>query len=409
MARVSQSTVAQIKPVVRLAELHKYDNHAMIQELDPSSTIKPFDQTSQFRVEVDSLNPDTWTDVVKQFDDGCIHQTHSFGATIWGDERASHLLLFEEDIIVAATQVITVHIPGLGAGIAHCKFGPMWQRDGQERLEIYRKILHAMREEYAVRRGLFLRIKPWELAVSAAPYAECRTAAGFRSDPKSPGYETFVLDIGNPLDELRTGLKSKWRYNLKKAEKRDIEIKQSSDLSGADDFMSVYGEMRDIKTFVDTTSVTELKDLMKGLPDALCPTVFTAYLGGKPAASIVISHLGNVGYYLYGATAAEGRSSGASYVLFWTAIEWLQSRNCRFFDLVGSRARGTGGSVGFRRFKEGLTGRNGNEELMQDWEVCDQWLSRIFVGVGTWLRWSSRRLRYFLNSVRERCKKIGRG
>ncbi len=275
MARVSQSAVAQTKPVVILAGSLKYDNLAIMQKLDPSYTIKPFDQTSQFRVEVDSLNPDAWTDVVEQFDDGCIHQTHSFGATIWGDERVSHLLLFEEDIIVAASQVITVHIPGLGAGIAHCKFGPMWRRDGQERLEIYREILSAMRKEYAVRRGLFLRVKPWERGVSAAPYAECRTAAGFRSEPKQPGYETFVLDIGNPLDELRAGLKPKWRYNLKKAEKRDIEIKQSSDLSGADDFMSVYGEMRAIKTFVDTTSVAELKNLMKGLPFKITPRNYT--------------------------------------------------------------------------------------------------------------------------------------
>lgn len=372
----------------------------------PSSQAQAADQASRFRVEVDSIEPEAWNDIIARFDDACVHQTHAFGATTWSEDRISQLLLYENDEVVAAAQVITVKIPVIGGGIAHCKFGPLWRRHGQERLEIYREVLRAMREEYAVRRGLLLRVKPWELGSSAADYVDCRASLGFKSDPKLPGYETFVLDIDRSLDELRAGLKSKWRYNLKKAGKQDIDIRTSNDPSGADDFMSVYGEMRDIKTFVDTTAVAELKDLMKELPEPLRPTVFTAFVDGMPVAAIVISQLGRVGYYLYGATAAAGRSSGASYVLFWNAIEWLKSRNCTLFDLVGSRPRGTGGSVGYRRFKEGLTGNNGNEELMHDWEVCDRLRSRAIVSGGTWLRWYSRRLRYSLNSLQERFKKL---
>jgi hypothetical protein len=378
------------------------ENHSANSDLAGSALAK-----DRYRVSIDAVDSVRWHQILGLFDDACIHQTWTFGASIWGDQRVSHLLLYDNDRIVAAAQVITVTIPPISAGIAHCKFGPMWRLRGESHCpEVYQAVLAAMREEYAGRRGLLLRVKPWETGGPEGGLADQRSKAGLQPQLRLTSYDTFVLDLSRNMEELRARFKPKWRYNLKKAEKRTIETVKSSNATAAAEFMTLYDQMRDIKTFVDTSEVDLLPQLMADLPESLRPMVFTAHVDLRPVASIVVSLIGDVGYYLFGASGAVGRETGASYVLFWQAIGWLKDNGCKSFDLVGSRPQGTGGEEGYRRFKSGLTGRNGNEESMQDWEVCDRLLSRVLVQGGTQLRWYSRKSRHLVNGIGERCKRL---
>ena len=300
--------------------------------------------------------------------------------------------------MIAGMASITVSMPLLGAGIAHCKFGPMWHRHNHpERPEIYSEMLAAMRAEYAVRRGLVLRLKPWETIVNSGSLSMLRQNSGLAVQIHMPLYHTFIIDMSRSIDELRAGFHSKWRYNLKKAEQQELMITQGNDAAAAATFMQLYSEMRDIKTFVDTSEIDLLPGLVRDLPAALRPSIFIAHSDNKPVAAIVISIIGETAYYLFGATA-----SGASYVLFWRAICWLKEKNCRWFDLVGSQPQGTGGGAGYRRFKSGMTADNGDEYHMADWEISGNWRSHLLVHGGTRLRAVSRDLRHGLNGIRER-------
>jgi hypothetical protein len=263
-------------------------------------------------------------------------------------------------------------------------------------------MLDTMYAEYAVRRGLVLRLKPWEADAGSSQLAMLRQGAGFAVQTKLPAYHTFVLGMAKSLEELRAGFHSKWRYNLKKAEQQALEITRASNSAAADTFMQLYGEMRDIKSFVDTSEIDLLPALMRELPADLRPMIFIAHSEGKPVAAIVISLIGETAYYLFGATGNDGRSSGASYVLFWHAICWLKESDCRWFDLVGSQPQGTGGGPGYRRFKSGMTGTNGAEFHMADWEAGGNRRSLLIVHGATRLRMTMRNLRHALNGLRER-------
>jgi len=360
-----------------------------------------------FRHAVDTLSPSEWDSLLTRFGDAAIHQTSVFGALRWGPEKLSHIVLYEHDEPVAAAQVIVVTVPLLGTGIAHCKFGPLWRRRGAPaRPAVYRAMLRAMREEYAERRGLVLRIKPWETEAADGPLARARLEAGLEMQAELPRYHTFVLDMSRSLDELRAGFHHKWRYNLKKAEKQALTVTRGDAPADAETYMRLYAEMRDLKTYVDTSEVDLLPGLARDLPAGLRPEVFVAHCDDQPAAAIVISMIGETAYYLFGATGHAGRSNGASYVLFWEAMQWLKERDCRWFDLVGSQPQGTGGGVGYRRFKSGMTGTNGDEYHMADWDAIASWRSRIVVHGGTRLRALSRAARHELNGLRERL--IGR-
>jgi len=359
-----------------------------------------------FHCVVDSITKDQWHDIVAKFDDASIHQTWSFGAFRWGEEKLSHLVLYENAEIVAAAQVIIVSVPQLKAGIAHCKFGPMWRLRGKaERSEIYAKMLQAMRDEYAGRRGLLLRIKPWETDDPDGQYRAVRESSGLQRQLKLPEYDTFVIDMSRSVEELRAGFSQKWRYNLKKATKKKLVVSRANDKQAAQVFMDLYAEMRGLKSFVDTSEVDLLMALIEDLPAALKPTILTATQDERPAASIVVSSIGQTSHYLFGATGDIGRKTGASYLLFWDALNWLKEGDCRWFDLVGSRPQGTGGGVSYRRFKAGLTGKNGEEFHMSDWEVCDRLRSKLVVHGGTMLRWQIRGIRHQINAAKERLRR----
>jgi len=360
-------------------------------------------KTDLFRAEVDRVGEAEWNSIVERFADATIHQTWAFGALRWGTRKLSHLVLYEDGEVVAAAQLVTLETPILKAGIAHCKFGPMWRlRDRPERPEVYDAVLGAMRREYADNRGLLLRLKPWETDAPEESPGQIRSAAGLHARPELPQYHTFVLDMRPSLEELRAGLHHKWRYNLKKAERQSFRVTHSASSEAAASYMQLYKEMRELKTFVDTSEVDLLPDLMAQLPADLRPEVFIAYEDEKPVAAIVISLLGRTGYYLFGATGNAGRDSGASYVLFWQAMEWLKERDCAAFDLVGSQPQGTGGATGYRRFKSQLTGNNGAEYHMLDWEASGSWRSDLVVKWGTYLRSRLIAALHGLNSARVR-------
>ena len=82
---------------------------------------------ANYRVVVDDVDVEEWHRLFDRFADACIHQSWAFGAGKWGKRRVSHLLLYDGEKLVAAAQVILVTLPVVRGGIAHCKFGPMWQ------------------------------------------------------------------------------------------------------------------------------------------------------------------------------------------------------------------------------------------------------------------------------------------
>ena len=356
----------------------------------------------RYRAEVDLFGSEEWDEIVGLFDDGPIQQTATFASVCWG-KQLSRLALYEGDEVVAAAQVVIVEMPLLGAGVAHCKFGPMWRRKNSPvRSEIYREILAAMRAEYAVKRGLLLRIKPWEVIDEGGQLASIRGEIGLEPQDHLPRYSTFILDMSRSTEELRKGFLQKWRYNLRKAEKQDLQVTCSRDKQAAEIFMQLHFEMRDIKTYVDTSEVESLPELIEGLPEHLRPAIFIAYHNGKPISSLVISLIGRTAYCLFAASGADGRRLSASYVLFWEAMHWVKDYGCDWFDLVGSMPAGTGGHLGYRQFKAGMTGRNGKEYFMCDWQVCHNWRSHLMVHGGAFVSARIRAARHHLNSLKVR-------
>ncbi|MCP3917136.1 MAG: GNAT family N-acetyltransferase [bacterium] len=359
-----------------------------------------------YRYTVDDVDRETWHATLARFSDAAIHQSWSFGAARWGAENLSRLVLERDGEVVAAAQVAQALLPTgplLRVGIAHVKFGPMWRLAGREpEPEVYREVLRALREEYADRRGLVLRLKPWEAQDPGDAQRELREAAGFTRRGDLPLYKTFVLDLEHSVDKLHAALKNKWRYNLRRAQRHDHQIESLDGEEGVRIFMDLYREMHVRKGYYDTSEAELFPDIHASLPEHLRPHILATRVNGEIVAMVVISLIGTTGFYLFGATSPNGRSTGASYVVHWEAVRWLKEQGCRWYDLVGAYpALSTPAeSEGIRQFKSGLTGKLGREVHMVDFDQCTSLKSRVAVGLGTSLRYSYRNMRHRLQSLK---------
>jgi lipid II:glycine glycyltransferase (peptidoglycan interpeptide bridge formation enzyme) len=201
--------------------------------------------------EVDSVDKDTWFEILKGFCDTNIYQTWSYDAIRCGRNNISHLVLKKDGDIVAAAQVRIVKIPFITIGIAYIRWGPLWKLHGKENgIEIFLQSIRALRNEYACRRGLVLRIYPVLFDDNSDLFLSCLETEGFTRNKTIKKERTLIIVLYQPLETLRKGLKQKWRNCLNRAEKNEIEIIEGHDDKLFEKFITIYKQMLGRKIFI---------------------------------------------------------------------------------------------------------------------------------------------------------------
>ena len=347
-----------------------------------------------FEVEIDSVSPQQWDEYFTSFADSNICQTWAYGSVRYGESALSHLVLKDGQTVLAAAQVRIVRSPLIG-GIAYMRWGPCWKpRNGQTDPAVLRRMIKALRDEYVVRRGLFLRILPNEVEGDQA-IRSVFESEGFRWKPISE--RTFFIDLTAPLDVLRKGLEPRWRTDLNAAGRKGLTILEGTGEDLYDMFASVYSEMRARKGFVDYVSVNEHKRIQSLLPDTVKMQILIAKGQDGPAAAAITSLIGETAHAIFWATNMEGRDMKGAYLLQWRTIEWLKARGCRTYDLCGVDRKRNPGSY---RFKAGLTGKNGCEaQRIGQFETCENPISGLAVRCGDFLRFNYRYAKYGGNKM----------
>ena len=308
---------------------------------------------SETRVCVDALRGADWDEAIAGFDDGIIDQTWAYSAACRGAHRLSTLHLERAGHIVAACLVVIARVPLVRAGVAFAKFGPVWIREGNADRDALRAIVQALRKEYVVKRGLYLRIVPRALPGDANAAADALAGGGFEHTPPDDPLR-YLVDLSVNEVDARAGLKSKWRYHLRKAESAGLELEHTGNVAGIRTFLGMYAEMRSRKDFTDVTATRHLVDIAETLPADLALRTWLCRDADGPVAAAVISRIGDTAQYLFGASNASGRARRAGYLLHWAITNDLRERDCRWYDLGGDCH-----DPGLRQFKSGLVGRHG--------------------------------------------------
>lgn len=309
---------------------------------------------NDFSSEVDSLSPPEWDRIIADFDDINLFQTAAFADGLRGERRMSHLLLRRDGVPVAGARVAILKPPGLPTGIAYVKFGPFWRRTGLPLDEdVYRAVVSAVVEEYAGRRGHMVSIFPRAHPQYQTLEERLLRDAGFVARSNVKGPITFLVNTSVSEKELRASLSQGWRHSLKRAERNQLDIQFRDPAEALPDFLALHDAMIARKQFIDREALHVLPAVFAQLPPA-CSRIVTASHQGKIVASAIVIVAGDIGYYLYGASADDALTLRAGYALHWRIARWLAERGIGWYDL------GTGfNNPGLRQFKQGFVGKSG--------------------------------------------------
>ena len=357
----------------------------------PTAKSEQLAADGSYHCSVDSTAGADWDRIVASFVDGVIDQTWSYAAACWGEENLSTLVLRQEGEVVAACLTVLLRPPLLAGGIAHVKFGPLWRPDaGCDNPAHMRQAAESLRQEYVEKRGMFLRVMPQACAAHAGLVTHELINMGFKHEDVADA-ERFMVALSHPLDQLRAGLKSKWRYHLKKSEQRDLTVDRGADADRLAEFLSLYAAMRERKTFADARALKQLPRIHEDLAVSLKPVTWLCRAGGEPVAGAVVSRVGETALYLFGASNDRGRDLRAGYLLHWSIITQLREDGCGWYDLGGACE-----NPGLRQFKSGLVGKHGaTPELPGYFDLAAGALNSLAAR-------SVFKLRDYLGSARER-------
>ncbi|MBO6244131.1 MAG: peptidoglycan bridge formation glycyltransferase FemA/FemB family protein [Clostridia bacterium] len=161
------------------------------------------------------------------------------------------------------------------------------------------------------------------------------------------GYETGIIDLSLSTDEIRKKLDSKWRNQLKSAEKMHLTINMGFDLF--DEIEKKYENNQKEKGYIGIPKDVLYK--LKNLKD--CPIVLF-YLVNNDGAVIsfdIFYFTSNFALYFVGWNDKEGRKMYANNLLLFHAVQFFKDKGIKWLDLGGIDYINTEENA---RFKDGM-------------------------------------------------------
>ncbi|MBO8157946.1 peptidoglycan bridge formation glycyltransferase FemA/FemB family protein [Thermosyntropha sp.] len=269
-------------------------------------------------------------------------------------------LVLEKDGEVKASLLILkrrLPLPGINKSIFYAPRGPVADIHDEE----INRLLFEGAERLAREHGaIFLKIDP-DVSKDEQIFADILKKCGFRKNETGLDFEgvqpNFVmrLDINQDEEALLKNMHSKWRYNIRLAERRGVKIREARG-------------KEDLKVFYEILQETAQRDnfLIRGyeyyewiwdyMIEAGYAKIFMAEYEGEVIAGTIAMRTGRKVWYLYGASSNRHRNVMPNYLLQWHMIKWAKEMGCTLYDF-----RGVSGDLdennplyGLYRFKKGF-------------------------------------------------------
>ncbi len=224
--------------------------------------------------------------------------------------------------IVLGAQVLVRGRRGLR--MAYVPRGPVAEPD-DERLPILMNALHDLTADC-----VFLRLEPhWEDQPAAR---RALSALDLRESDAVQPPSTVLLSLRAGPQAVLAGMKQKWRYNIRLAERRGVRVSQGASEG-------------DWSTFEALVRHTASRNGFGARPPGYYRAVGLAYgqnarlylarLEGEALAGILVIHWGREATYLYGGSSDRHRDAMPNHLLQWRAIEDAAESGLATYDFWG--------------------------------------------------------------------------
>jgi lipid II:glycine glycyltransferase (peptidoglycan interpeptide bridge formation enzyme) len=170
---------------------------------------------------------------------------------------------------------------------------------------------------------------------------------------------TQVLDLTQSLDEIRSELHPKTRYNIGLAERNRVTIRMHHDASAIELFLGLLPKTSE-RHGIEAHALSYYRTMARHLTPERMLTVFTAERTGRTVAAHLVTRFGPNAWYLHGASDYAERKHMAPHLLQWHQIRWAKEQGCTTYDFWGVAPPGASEHhpfSGITRFKQGFGGR----------------------------------------------------
>ncbi len=251
----------------------------------------------------------------------------------WGEVQALlgfpiiHLGIFDKDVLVGVCLV--VDIAARRGHYLHLRHGPVIP----SRKKAYLDALVSFVTTLAKQKGAsFVRMSPlWEKETTDIQLFKkygCLPAPIHNMDAEL----CWVLDITPTEDDILSQMRKSHRYLIRKAQKMDITITQTTDPAAVADFLPLYADVSQRKHFVPHRGIREELTVFGKENKA---ALFLAKYNNEVAGGILIDFVGKMAVYHHGATLSKYRDVPLSNILLWEAIKEAKKRGMHLFNFWG--------------------------------------------------------------------------
>ena len=177
---------------------------------------------------------------------------------------------------------------------------------------------------------IFVRFEPpWEDRPEAR---QLLSGFGLRPAEAVQPASTVMLDLRGGPEVLLAGMKQKWRYNIRLAERRGVQVSQEHAEDGWTDFESLVHHTAQRNGF-GARPLGYYRSVGRAFGSAA--HLYVARLDGQALAGILVLHHGRQATYLYGGSSDLHRDAMPNHLLQWQAIQDAARAGLDRYDFWG--------------------------------------------------------------------------
>lgn len=312
-------------------------------------------------------DPRTWDQAVLAMPEPHVLQSWAWSATKAQTGWHAKRLVWGEEVVVpgaggrfapwaCAGMLVRRLNARLPLAVAYVSKGPLLDWSDEELVvRVLRDLEQAARRE----RALFVKIDPDVAAGS--PEGDALAALlqrrGWVLSAEQIQYRnTVVTDLTPDEDGLLAGMKPKWRYNIRLAERNGVCVRA--------------GVEADLPAFYAMYAETGARDGFLVRPFGYYQAIWAAFISqgmahlllaeveGQPVAGLILFRFGPTAWYFYGASTARRRELMPNHALQWAALRWAKASGCTRYDWWGAPdvLDESDPMWGVYRFKQGFGG-----------------------------------------------------
>jgi len=296
------------------------------------------------------------------------HLLQSWG---WGELKTSagwhplRLALWDtqREQIVAAAQVLRrtpLHLPLSLGHLAYIPKGPVFDWSSHDVSYLVQTFFSQLQMNLINQGTLALQVEfacEVESSDSTKLIRDLDAMHFQRVQAIQPG-RTIFLDLTPDEDKLLANMKEKWRYNIRLAGRRGVQIRVAETV---EDVQHWYGLLQ-TTSIRDRFGIHTLEYYLRAW-QIFAPRkqarLFLAQYNGQLLAGIFVGLMAKQAVYLYGASSNEQRQLMPNYLLQWEAIRWAKQAGAATYDFWGipETDEQSEAMAGVYRFKSGWGGR----------------------------------------------------